>query len=372
MLRRTRRRQLAPGVRLLGWVGVGVIGLAIAAVGVAVLLGPVAASATTHDVGRAAAVNATRQILLLVAGGLVATISLAFTARTFFLSRRGQLTDRYGRAITQLASERLTERLGGVYALEHLMRESPRDHHTVVEVLAAFIRERVPVAAHSVDEASTSKGGDQRPRPPTDVQAALTVLGRRPIRTEPAAVNLSGVDLRGADMTGLHLKGVQFAGADLRYAILRMANLETAYLQRVSLDHANLYRVRMPMAELHRSTLRTADLCEADLDRCDLSHADLAGCDLSGAVLRSANLSCANLYDAKLSQADLRGADLSDIARDGPVRWTRRQRSQPAQVSDQAAATEVRLTRAQLEQARTDSTTQLPDGLDGQIGAETP
>jgi hypothetical protein len=46
----------------------------------------------------------------------------------------------------QLASENLTERLGGIYALEHLMLESERDHQTVVDVLAAFVRARAPIS----------------------------------------------------------------------------------------------------------------------------------------------------------------------------------------------------------------------------------
>jgi hypothetical protein len=97
------------------------------------LLGPIASVATPTDKDRAAALNGTRQVFLIAIGGLVAVTGLAFTGRSFYLSRRGQLTDRYGKAIGYLASEKMTERLGGIYALEHLMRESVRDHDTVVE-----------------------------------------------------------------------------------------------------------------------------------------------------------------------------------------------------------------------------------------------
>ena len=51
------------------------------------------------------------------------------------------MTDRYTRAIKQLGSDKLDVRIGGIYALERIARDSARDHTTVMEVLAAFIRE---------------------------------------------------------------------------------------------------------------------------------------------------------------------------------------------------------------------------------------
>jgi hypothetical protein len=73
-------------------------------------------------------VNATRQSVLAVAAGLAALIALAFTTRGFWPSRV-QFTDRYTKAIGQLAADGITgKRLGGIYALEHLMSESVRDH----------------------------------------------------------------------------------------------------------------------------------------------------------------------------------------------------------------------------------------------------
>lgn len=58
------------------------------------------------------------------------------------LSREGQVTGRYVEAIKLLASDNLTERFGGIYSLERIIRDSEKDHPTIVEVLAAFIRQR--------------------------------------------------------------------------------------------------------------------------------------------------------------------------------------------------------------------------------------
>jgi hypothetical protein len=52
------------------------------------------------------------------------------------------VTARCTKAIEQLGSDRLDVRVGGIYALERIAHDSPRDHLAVLEVLAAFIREQ--------------------------------------------------------------------------------------------------------------------------------------------------------------------------------------------------------------------------------------
>src|SRR5215211_5252617 len=59
------------------------------------------------------------------------------------LTRQGQITERFTRAIDQLGNESLEIRLGGIYALERIDKESPERtyHGTVMEVLTAYVRE---------------------------------------------------------------------------------------------------------------------------------------------------------------------------------------------------------------------------------------
>src|SRR5664280_609079 len=62
---------------------------------------------------------------------------------------------------------------GGIYALERLMRDSSTDQPTIVEVLAAYIRQHASLA--SLDEARTADSLTSPFSPDADVQAALTV-----------------------------------------------------------------------------------------------------------------------------------------------------------------------------------------------------
>ena len=85
---------------------------------------------------RLSAVNDVRATLVtfLIAVGAVG--SLVFTARTFLLSRETQVTDRYTRAVSQIGDSSLEVRIGGIYALERIGKDSAPDRPTIVYVLA--------------------------------------------------------------------------------------------------------------------------------------------------------------------------------------------------------------------------------------------
>jgi len=186
------------------------------------------------------------------------------------LSREAQVTDRYVEAIKLLASDRTVERLGGIYALERIMRDSPKDHLTVVEVLASFIREHTLMATDEEEPLQS----DHHPTEP--VQAALTVLGRRPIAHEPFRIDLRGTDLRGADLKQARLDRVRLGSARLDGSDLTEARLEDAWLQETRLEGVWLDRAYLSAANLRAANLRGASLVDANL-----AQAKLVGTDLS-------------------------------------------------------------------------------------------
>ena len=53
---------------------------------------------------------------------------LIYTARTLKSAQEGQITDRYTKAVEQLASPAVDVRLGGIYALQRLAADSSRDN----------------------------------------------------------------------------------------------------------------------------------------------------------------------------------------------------------------------------------------------------
>jgi len=287
---------------------------------------------------------------LFAAGALVFTAwnvtlyrnSLTFYRRTNEIAEQGQVTDRYTKAIEQLGSTTVDVRIGGIYALERVARDSPRDHPTVMEVLAAFIRE------HSRDPLTRPAPVADTPEPVTrpDIQAAVTVIGRRDaahdLRIDLRGVylpyadlherNFDGVDLTYADLTGAHLAGADLIGADLIDADLTGADLYGADLTGATLTGGYLTRAILSRADLTRADLTAAHAAVGDpnpkpanLTGANLTDAKFNGADLTGAILTGANLTGADLTlpdptksdpnprPTDLTRADLTGANLTGV-----------------------------------------------------------
>jgi hypothetical protein len=181
-------------------------------------LGASARTLTVAD--KAKAINDVRATLLQGVGGAVILLGAYFTYRQLQTSREGQVTERFTRAIDQLGHAVLDVRLGGIYALERIANDSPYDRATIAEVLTAFVRghgawtepadDSAPSLVASIDELP-----DLRVRA-ADVQAAMTVLGRRalpPGKAKPLL--LTCVDLRRADLDGANLDGANLGGANI-------------------------------------------------------------------------------------------------------------------------------------------------------------
>jgi uncharacterized protein YjbI with pentapeptide repeats len=256
---------------------------------------------------------------LALLAGLIVTwrtyvLNREFTRRNFVLSREGQVTERFTQAIDQLGNDKsLDVRLGGIYALERIARDSERDHWAIVEVLTAFVRERARWTEPTCEVGDLAD--DESRVLQADLQAVLTVLGRRNREHETdQALDLSGADLRHVDLAKAH-----FERADLRNAHLEGANLVETYLEganltKADLRGANLTKAHLDDARLVEAFLEGADtnLTEASLERADLTRAFLEGADLTRAHLKGGetNMTKAHLKDAILLRADLKGTNL--------------------------------------------------------------
>ncbi len=153
-------------------------------------------------VQRLTAVNDVRGTLVtfLVAVGAAGT--LIFTGRTFLLSRETQVTERYTRAVSQIGDASLEVRIGGIYALERIGRDSAADRPAVVYIMGALVRNR------------SRDGRAPGEEPPEDVYAALRVVSRLAPATS-VIVNLRGADLRNANLRFMRDTKVNIDDADL-------------------------------------------------------------------------------------------------------------------------------------------------------------
>jgi uncharacterized protein YjbI with pentapeptide repeats len=219
------------------------------------------------------------------------TVLVFGTAYTIHHNRQTRKIEQYARAGELLSSDHGGGRVAGVYSFEQLSLASTRDHATVVELLAAYIRAQAP------EESIKGPGPKQTP---ADIQSALTVLARRDVKKDPPddrfRVYLSHTDLRRARLAPGHFDKAHFRHSRMQKIVARTAHLRSANLEE---------------ADLNDAKLTGAHLTDANLTGAKLIGADLTGADLTGADLSSADLTEANLTKATLELADLTGAKLS-------------------------------------------------------------
>lgn len=200
--------------------------------------------------------------------------------KTFQLSQEGQITDRFAKAIDQLGSAKLESRLGAIYALERIARDSERDHWPIMEVLTAYVREHSSILGGPHDR----KLGPLRVMAP-DIQAILTVVGRRNTALEKRDqwLNLGFVYPHGADFREGNFSQAYFRGSNLTLSSLDGADLSEAELIHVDLRDASLCKVNLAKSCLGLSNLQGANLNGANLDSAKLVSADLTDAMFSGA-----------------------------------------------------------------------------------------
>jgi uncharacterized protein YjbI with pentapeptide repeats len=280
----------------------------------------------------------------LKANGEALEATLKVSRENLLITERGQITDRFSKAIEQLGAagkDAVDLRLGGIYALEQIARDSPNWYRPVVEVLGAFVRQHasglsMPAGATidlqlaAVDALPLDK---KRVLLPVDIAAAINVLGRRTrLKDDDPIVDFQGANFCRVEFsTSVNLEGVNLAHARMQSSSLMFANLRNSSLLSSELQGANLQR-----SDLSGARMLLANLYKADLDRVNLKGANLTFADLGGAKLTRAILDNADLHYAKLKGADLSSVDLSGV---------------------------LNLTIDQLKAAKIDGHTTLPPGI---------
>jgi Pentapeptide repeats (8 copies) len=233
--------------------------------------------------------------------------TLRVTQNRLDIDRQAQITNRFTQAIGQLGAElkdgepNLEVRLGGIYALERIARDSAPDQWTIMEFLTAYVRRNAPWPPRSITPVTSpsawrtivskgrsffgfpspalwtprtvsrtngNNGTDESAEAKslrTDIQAILTVLGRRLRSGDRVETGWLGLELSGMDLSNTDLEGANLMGADLEKATLVGAHLERAFLRDAHLDRANLWDAHLEGANLRDAHLEGAVLYGADL-----------------------------------------------------------------------------------------------------------
>jgi uncharacterized protein YjbI with pentapeptide repeats len=277
--------------------------------------------------------DASLEIAKAIVGGVgtLATVSGGFLVLwNIRLTQTRLITERFSNAVEQLGNDKIEVRLGGIYALERIAQDSDRDHWIIMEVLTSFIQEKSSIKRISEEQVRAKayerwkKGSVKTDKEnwnsaseilleelmTKDIQAALTVIGRRYKKDELG----KRIDLSGANLIRALLNG-----ANLSHALLTKSDLNNAFLTESDLNGASFFMSNLRDAHLNGANLVGANLTKANLSSAHLRMSNLNGAALNGAILSNANLNGATLINAHLSGANLNGANLNGANLNGAI-----------------------------------------------------
>jgi hypothetical protein len=189
-------------------------------------------------------------------GALALFINLLFTRQTVENSRqtlshqrKSQQDERFFKAAELLGNERsIDARIAALFALEHLANDSDDHYGQVIEVISTFVRRRS-------DELSSEGWGPEKT--PQDIEAAVTILGRR--RKALGRGEQNGINLRGAFLRRIALRNGEFQLADLTDA-----NLMDAELKNCNFADARFVAAKLQNGKWSNCILINADFRQAD------------------------------------------------------------------------------------------------------------
>ena len=222
--------------------------------------------------------------------------------KDYKVKEQGHITDRINKAVEGLGAEKtvkligepseftqpnLEVRIGAIYALERIAQDSLRDHIQIMEILCAYIRENAP--------ASNSNSPLRSDKPRTDIQIALTVIGRRSDK-QVAIESIKGYKF---DLSRVSLQGASIIGT-FNKASFSGSNFERALFDG-NFDHANFSE-----AILSEATLSGMKFCNVDFSSSKLGFAKLNGSKFKDIHFKSTDFNSAKLDLAAFQNVSFR------------------------------------------------------------------
>jgi hypothetical protein len=295
------------------------------------------------------------QVLAGLAAGTVVLVQLFYTSRTLAatesnieqsrqatlkreeIDRDGQIADRYSRAVEQLANEMPTIRLGGIYALEQIAKDSQKHHWTAMEILTAFLRQQaagrmrryieLQSLREGIQSISFEQQSDELKQEHFDrtiegseatvlTRTVLEVLGRRTLAHEES------IDIR-LDLSYVAIFDLGIADWHFERALFVSCNMSRVRLDNTFCQNAQFLNAQMKDMHAVGAYFQDADFTSANLDgarliRCHFDSTILLGADLPGAIIVGGDSPCQRtLQKSSFRSSLLRDAQFINVYADG-------------------------------------------------------
>ena len=199
------------------------------------------------------------------------------------------ISNQISKAFELLGSDKIMPRIGGIYSLEYVAKDSERYRVEIYSALITFVKNRAPLVPDNTDV-------------PGDVQAGLTVLARN-LRDDSIQLNLDHLNFKRVIINNALWQKSDLEGTDLEYAAISRSDFSGSHMEDSNLSYSNMERANFSHCYCARAKFITATML-----RSDLSHGDFSGADFSYANLAGSILDDADFADANIDAVQLLGA----------------------------------------------------------------
>lgn len=306
-------------------------------------------SSLPNSAGRIEAEIAARDVLVKAIGGLLVFVTAFVSVQNLRVSEEKQITERFSKAVEMLGHEgSIHIRLGGIYALERIARDSEKDRYPVMQVLAAFVRVKASEIvgretsleennSHNYEEFSDSRDfaereheerygpGYDEPDPEyyeyylgtlnenhisnylIDVQAAISAIGKRDFKDS---------DLFSLDLSQTRLDGITFRGNYKNINFHRTRFRDCIFGSDINTGGANFLQSNFREAVFEKAEFKYADFREVRFDSSIFLTSTFEGTDFRSSYLLGAKFS----GRTNINKCHFESADLTRVSVGGEIK----------------------------------------------------
>lgn len=215
------------------------------------------------------------------------------------IAEKGQVQQRFRDAIDQLGSAEEPVRLGGIYSLHHLAKDSKEYVNSVFEILCSYIREK------------TTQTNYKRESPSIEIQAIIDLL----FREKSERIVYSGLkpNLLKANLCGADIENAQFINGDLMYVDFSNCNASKANFTGSNISLSNFEKAFLYDCILNCQDTFQVKFNNTIFDRVALSKNVFVKCDFSNAEFRDSDFYGAYFGGCKIEETKFKNIKSNNI-----------------------------------------------------------
>ena len=210
------------------------------------------------------------------------------------------IEERFNNAITLIGSDNVATRLGAIYALDHIAKDTYNKEKsytkTIFQILCSYIRETTNIEVYK---------NNFKDKPSVEIQTIIDLLFKSHLN------NFNGYIELEADLSYSYLCGADFSEALCKRAFFRGAHFEGAFFRSAHCEDADFFEAHCKDTIFRGAHCEKAFFREAHCEGAVFLYSHCNGTNFMKAHFEGADFRYAHCEDADFSDANCAGADFS-------------------------------------------------------------